>query len=164
MNLVTRHSAGQTETAGIHDGRQVVTLGAEGVRAAVRSTRAQVGLWKEIQDLLAGMLPSKKGDLIFTENGEVLSYRRVQYVYNQAFKKAGLPHRSTHVCRHTGSTMFLDRTQDLLALQQLGGWKNQFMPQHYAKIRSHRAEQAMRASEKRLRIVDESSNSDTNVS
>ena len=49
--------------------------------------------------------------------------------------------------------MFLDQTQDLLALQQLGGWKDQHMRQHYAKIRSQRAEHAMRKAEKRLHLV-----------
>jgi|GEM_PF-4855852 len=112
-----------------------------------------IPLWEDVQMVLAEMKKSAKDDLIFSLNGNILTYRQIQYAYNRAFELAGLPHRSTHVCRHTGSTQFLDQTQDLLALQQMGGWKDQTMPQHYAKVRAQRAEQAMRATERRLKIV-----------
>ncbi len=112
-----------------------------------------IPLWAEVQTLLTELLKSKSASLIFTKTGEPLQYRQIQHAYDRAFAKVGLPHRGTHVCRHTGSTMFLDKTQDLLALQQLGGWKDQHMPQHYAKVRAHRAEKAMRESERRLTLV-----------
>lgn len=114
-----------------------------------RSDSYWVPLWQEAQTVLKSM-PRFGSDLIFTQDGNLLTDRQVQHAYDRAFVTANLPHRGTHVCRHTGSTMFLDQTQDLLALQQLGGWKNQVMPQHYAKIRSQRAELAMREAEKRI--------------
>ncbi len=112
-----------------------------------------IPLWEDVQKVLKSLLIETKSDLIFTLNGELLTYRQVQFAYDSAFKAAGLPHRGTHVCRHTGSTIFLDKTQDLLALQQLGGWKDQHMPQHYAKIRSSRLEAAMRETERKLKLV-----------
>ncbi|MGE0526767.1 MAG: tyrosine-type recombinase/integrase [Bdellovibrionales bacterium] len=112
-----------------------------------------VPLWTEVQAVLSTLDVREGCDLIFHDQGNLLTYRQIQYAYDIAFSRAGLPHRGTHVCRHTGATRFLDQTQDLLGLQQLGGWKDQGMPQHYAKIRSQRAEQAMRESEKRLRLV-----------
>lgn len=119
-----------------------------------------VPLWQDVQILLKGMMKFATDDLIFTINGNLLSYRQIQYAYDRAFKVAGLEHRGTHVCRHTGSTIFLDQTQDLQALQQLGGWKSQKMPQHYAKIRSQRAELAMRAAEvRKLRLIKPSEES-----
>lgn len=112
-----------------------------------------IPLWKEVQAALEALSKSES-DLIFNENGQLLTYRKVQHAYDRAFEIAGLPHRGTHVCRHTGSTVFLHRTQDLLALQQLGNWKDQHMPQHYAKVVSSRLETAMRETERRLKIVN----------
>lgn len=113
----------------------------------------RIALWEETMEVLRQRYRNRSGDLVFSIDGGLLTYRQVQYAYNRAFEKAGLPHRSTHVCRHTGATAFLDKTQDQLALQQLGGWKNQTMPMHYAKIRASRLEQTMRAAEKRLKLI-----------
>jgi integrase len=115
-----------------------------------------IPLWEEVQKVLRNLAGQAGSELIFTKDGGLLTYRQVQAAYDRAFERAGLPHRGTHVCRHTGSTLFLDKTQDLLALQQLGGWKNQHMPQHYAKIRSNRLENTMRASERRLKVASKS--------
>ncbi|WP_374074208.1 hypothetical protein [Bdellovibrio bacteriovorus] len=46
--------------------------------------------------------------------------------------------------RHTGSTAFYNATGDLLALQQMGTWSNSRMPQHYAKVMSSQAKNAIR--------------------
>ena len=45
---------------------------------------------------------------------------------------------------HTGATIFYNRSSDLQALQQLGTWSNARMPQHYAKIMSTRAKEAIK--------------------
>jgi integrase len=97
-----------------------------------------------------------KGDLIFTLDGSLLTYRRIQHAYDKAFIKLGLPFRGTHVCRHSGATMFLDKTGDMLALQQMGDWRSQQMAMHYAKISSSRAKEATLKAEKskeHLRLV-----------
>ena len=72
-----------------------------------------------------------------------------------AFKKAGLSHRSTHVLRHTGATLFLEESGDILAVQQMGNWKDQKMAQHYSKVLSSRARNTIDQVEKRshLRLI-----------
>jgi integrase len=112
-----------------------------------------IPLWEDVQLQLVKLAKIRTSDLIFTKNGSLLTYREVQAAYNRAFKIAKLPHRSTHVCRHTGATLFLDKTDDLSALQQLGGWTNQKMPQHYAEILAKRADKAMRESERKLKLI-----------
>lgn len=92
----------------------------------------------------------KNGDLIFTTDGSALTYRRIQHAYDRAFKRAALPFRGTHVCRHSGATNFLEKTGDVLALQQMGNWTNHKMALHYAKINSSRAREAILKSEKKL--------------
>lgn len=106
-------------------------------------------------DALKKLEPLKCGDLIFHENGELLTYRKIQYAYDTAFIKAGLPQRSTHALRHTGATLFLEETGDALALQQLGNWNDQKMALHYGKILSSRAKDAIEKAENRpsLRLI-----------
>ncbi|MFZ3229845.1 MAG: tyrosine-type recombinase/integrase [Pseudobdellovibrio sp.] len=91
----------------------------------------------------------KNGDLIFNKNGSVLTYRQVQHAYDQAFKRLELPFRGTHVCRHSGATSFLDKTGDVLALQQMGAWRTQQMAMHYGQISSSRAKEATLKAERK---------------
>lgn len=100
---------------------------------------------KELEEL-------KHGELIFHDQGNILSYRQIQHAYDTAFKKAGLSHRSTHVLRHTGATLFLEETGDPLALQQIGNWKDQKMALHYGKILSSRARNAIDKAENRSHL------------
>lgn len=99
----------------------------------------------------------KIGDLIFTQDGSPLTYRKVQHAYDRAFQNLGLPFRGTHVCRHSGATSFLEKTGDTLALQQMGNWKNQQMALHYGQISSSRAKDATLKAERKatdhLRLV-----------
>lgn len=74
--------------------------------------------------------------------------RRVQYQYNKAFRKTGLPYSSTHVCRHTGATAFLNETGDFLALQQMGNWADLKVALHYGKVLGSRARDAVARAEK----------------
>lgn len=104
----------------------------------------------ELQEL------EKQGDLIFTQDGSLLTYRVVQHAYDKAFKRLKLPFRGTHVCRHSGATSFLDKTGDVLALQQMGAWKTQQMAMHYGQISASRAREATLKAEKKaehLRLV-----------
>lgn len=64
--------------------------------------------------------PWAKGP-IFTIRGEFISYRKIQYAYNRAFKAAGLEFTATHVMRHGGCRWVFNRTGDLsIAQQHLG--------------------------------------------
>jgi integrase len=62
-----------------------------------------------------------KGLVFQSPEGTFFEYRQIQRAYNIAFKKAGLPYRSTHVMRHGGCRAVYNETGDLgLAAQILG--------------------------------------------
>ncbi|HMN69975.1 MAG TPA: site-specific integrase [Bdellovibrionales bacterium] len=78
------------------------------------------------------------GRLVFADakTGTWLAYRSIQHVYGSALKQLGLPHRGTHVLRHTFAVRFLDQTKDIHALQKLMGHKDLEQTQVYAKYSS----------------------------
>jgi len=88
------------------------------------------------------------------KNGKVLTYRQIQYVYNKAFKHAGLTsYSSTHVLRHTGATQFLNETGDALALKQMGNWADLDIALHYGEIMNSRARDALDKASRKLKLV-----------
>jgi integrase len=66
--------------------------------------------------------PGATGLVFRSPDGSFLTYRQVQAAYDRAFKKAGLPYRSTHIMRHGGTRKVFDETRgDIgVAQQQLG--------------------------------------------
>lgn len=113
-------------------------------------------LRQDVTNLLREMEKGATHDLIFHDQGNILSYRQVQYRYNVAFKKAGLPFSSTHIARHTGATAFLNETGDYLALQQMGNWADLKVALHYGKVLGSRAKEAVAKAEKpKLKLVSE---------
>lgn len=115
----------------------------------------ELNLFREVVEILAQVRRHPGCELIFQDEGKLLSYRQVQFRFNKAFENAGLPYRSTHVLRHSGATSFYNSSSDLLALQQMGTWSNSRMPQHYAKVMSTKAKEAIAKMERksRLRLV-----------
>lgn len=109
-------------------------------------------LFEEVAELLDQLPPHPRSNLFFHDNGEILTYRQIQYMYDKAFEIAGLPFRGTHVLRHTGSTQFYNDSGDLLALQQMGAWKNSRMPEHYAKVLSAKAKNAITKLESKSKL------------
>lgn len=62
-----------------------------------------------------------EGYLFFDSIDNIPTYRKIQYTYDQGFKKAGLPYRGTHVMRHGGCRHLYNQYPDLaLAKQHLG--------------------------------------------
>ncbi len=66
--------------------------------------------------------PNASG-LIFTQpNGEILTYRQIQFAYDNAFKNAGLPYTGTHIMRHGGASNIYNKTNgDLSMVQAITG-------------------------------------------
>lgn len=84
--------------------------------------------------------------LIFSQDGfSPVSYRAIQYSYNNAFKALGMNWTSTHILRHSFATDFLEKTLNQLALQQTLGHKSLRQTEHYAKITQKLTEQSMSA-------------------
>ena len=113
-----------------------------------------VPLFQDSLDALTSQSRYPGCDLIFHDNGQILTYRQIQYVYDTAFKEAKLPFRGTHILRHTGATLFQDMSNgDRLALQFLGGWKTSRQPEHYAKILSSVGRKAIDKIEQKGKLV-----------
>ena len=88
---------------------------------------------KKLQDIILEIKTSAVSDLVFSNSkGELLRYNAVQSAFNAGFE-AGLPWRSTHICRHTYATMALMGTKNLSAVQASLGHTQQTMTQRYAK-------------------------------
>lgn len=75
-----------------------------------------------------------QGPFVFHSNGDLMHYAAVQNGYNKAFKALGLPHRSTHVFRHTFATLHADQTKDIRATQGALGHRDLRTTQHYANV------------------------------
>ena len=81
----------------------------------------ELPLFPEPYDALKALYYVGAKGLVFQNRGKFFEYRHVQRAYNEAFKAAGLPYRSTHVMRHGGCRRVYNETGDLgLAAQILG--------------------------------------------
>ncbi len=83
----------------------------------------ELPLWPEAFEVLKAALHVGARGLIFGRTSKIpLSYSTIQSNYNAAFKKVGLPYRSTHVMRHGGCRRVYNATNgDLAIAQQLLG-------------------------------------------
>ncbi len=104
----------------------------------------EIPLRSEVVEILRKVPKLEGCDLIFHNNGKLVTYSQMQKTYDGVFKDAQLPFSGTHVLRHTGATQFLNETGDALALTQMGNWKNTDMAMHYGKILKERAGKAVR--------------------
>ncbi len=71
--------------------------------------------------------------VFLSPKGSLLKYNAIQNAFNRAFKRLGLPWRSTHICRHTFATIALMATRDLSAVQAALGHTDIKITQRYAK-------------------------------
>jgi len=67
------------------------------------------------------------------KRGSWFAYRSIQSVYDDVFKRLGLPHRGTHTLRHTFAVRFLEQTENIHALQRALGHTDLEVTQVYAK-------------------------------
>lgn len=75
---------------------------------------------------------TRKG-LVFPLEGNHLEYRQIEYAYNKAFEKAGLPFRGTHIMRHGGTRLVYNATKDLEVAKQILGNRDLQTVQVYAQ-------------------------------
>ncbi|OFY98107.1 MAG: hypothetical protein A2Z97_04225 [Bdellovibrionales bacterium GWB1_52_6] len=76
----------------------------------------------------------RKG-LLFSIDGEMLSYRQIEYRYTQALQRANLPFRATHLLRHASLTEFYDHSKDLLLTAKMAGQRDVRSTMKYTKVR-----------------------------
>lgn len=93
-----------------------------------------VPLTSECKEMIRSRQATASSSITFADSdGRWLLYRAIQDIYDRAFRKAGLPHRGTHILRHTFAVRFLDQTKDIYALQKLLGHTDLKVTQVYAK-------------------------------
>lgn len=78
-------------------------------------------LFPESYESLMRLGPKDKKGLIFDDRGRHFEYRQIQYAYDTAFQRAGLPYRGTHVMRHGGCRRVYNAVPDPAVAQQLLG-------------------------------------------
>jgi len=84
------------------------------------------------ETLLEWKNQSANASFVFHEKGNALRYRMIQHMYNQGFRWAKLPYRSTHVLRHTFTTLFVAQTRNREALRSILGHTSFSMIEKYA--------------------------------
>ena len=90
-------------------------------------------LHPEVTNYLKRLLPSVQGEALFTVDGKLLSYRQIQYKYNEALKKANLPFTSTHILRCGSATEFYNKHGNTALTQLQLGVTSMETAQVYAK-------------------------------
>lgn len=94
-----------------------------------------------------------RSGLLFQIDGELVSYRQIEYQYTQALRKAGLAYSATHIVRHAALTEVYESCKDLLMVQKFAGQKDLSVTARYAKIRDSQAiETQLKMDEKLLSI------------
>lgn len=97
------------------------------------------------------MSTGKRSGLIFSYDGVTpLSYRKIQYNYDNALKSVGADWSGTHILRHSFATNFLEKTGEQKALQAQLGHQTAEQTDHYAKITEKLQRSAMTKYAQRL--------------
>jgi len=60
-----------------------------------------------------------RSGLLFKIDGQIITYRQIQYKYDHALKRAKLPFRATHILRHASLAEAYSTTSNILAVQKL---------------------------------------------
>jgi len=100
------------------------------------------------RDLVAELasLPHREGEVFRRPDGKPYERprgdsdrsagSRIKTAFQGAVKRAGLTNFRVHDCRHTFATWHFAEHRNLIALKELGGWKQISMVQRYAHVNS----------------------------
>lgn len=88
--------------------------------------------------------------LLFRIDGEMLTYRQIEYRYSQALRRAGLPFSATHLLRHASLTEFYDTSKDLLLTAKMAGQKDIRSTMKYTKVRDEKVIQMQKQMDEKL--------------
>ena len=76
-----------------------------------------------------------RAGLLFQLNGELITYRQIEYRYTQALRRAGLPFTATHILRHAALTEHYDACKDVMATKEMAGHSDLRSTMKYVKVR-----------------------------
>jgi integrase len=91
-----------------------------------------------------------RSGLLFRDDGEMLTYRQIEYRYTQALHRAGLPFRATHLLRHASLTEFYEHSKDLLLTARMAGQKDIRSTMKYTKVRDEKVVQMQKQMDEKL--------------
>ncbi|MGE0633580.1 MAG: tyrosine-type recombinase/integrase [Pseudobdellovibrionaceae bacterium] len=87
---------------------------------------------------------------LFSYKDKLVEYRNIQYRYDKALKKAGLPFSATHLIRHASLTEFYDTCEDILTTQKMAGHSDLKSTSRYAKARDKKVQMAQEKMDQKL--------------
>lgn len=134
----------------VHIQRRIQWSRSRGVDTVIREgTKAGRGKTLDILPDTMALLAELKLSLgvrdgfLFQANGKPLSYRQIEYRYNQAFKRASIPFRGTHIVRHAAVSEVHAHCKDLVVTAAIAGHSDIKSTARYAKPRAEAVQKAM---------------------
>lgn len=91
-----------------------------------------------------------RSGMLFRMDGEMLTYRQIEYRYTQALARAGLPFRATHLLRHASLTECYDSSKDLLLTAKMAGQRDIRSTMKYTKVRDEKVAQVQKQIDEKL--------------
>jgi integrase len=84
----------------------------------------ELPMFPRVHETLSELRRVNSKGLVFQINGKHLEYHTIKNAYDRAFKRAGLPHKATHIMRHGGCQLQYEKGGDLDVAKQLLGNTN----------------------------------------
>lgn len=169
----------QRECVDLHNNELLIKYGAiedQSKRFAGLSDLTKNGDFRKVS-LLSGILKnicikrlkeeSSHSEFLFHINGKYLSYRKVQYQYNKALKKAGLNHlfSSTHMMRYSMATEAMRTFGTVDHVKAATGHKSTKLAEHYSQVASPLQKEVVSTiSDNLIKVFKEASASSTSLS
>ena len=103
-----------------------------------------------LKDIFEKRMDKEMPLLFCDEQGLPLAYRKIQYHYNKALKKAGLNVSGTHFVRHTAASIARQVGSSLDSVMSITGHKSSSMAEHYGKLATQKTIETSQLMEKLL--------------
>lgn len=94
-----------------------------------------------------------RSGLLFTIDGQLITYRQIEYRYTQALKRVGLPFTATHILRHASLTEHFDANKDIMATKEMAGHSDLRSTMKYVKVRKEAIAKTQKVMDERLASI-----------
>lgn len=91
-----------------------------------------------------------RSGLLFKIDGELITYRQIEYRYTQALQRIGSPFSATHLLRHASLTEFYATSKDLLLTARMAGQRDIRSTMKYTKVRNETVIQMQKLMDEKL--------------
>jgi integrase len=96
------------------------------------------------------MKSGTRSGLLFQIDGQLITYRQIEYRYTQALRRAGLPFSATHILRHASLTEHYDACKDVMATKEMAGHSDLRSTMKYVKVRKETVAKTQKLMDERL--------------